>query len=189
MVYRGRHARRDRTVQLRGLFTTTRSGGLGVLSVGRRAVLAAAAGLILCSVAPAAFGWTTAVVASGSMTPSVRTGDIVAASPVAPAEIRRIAPGTVVLVEDPAAQGKLLLHRLVDFTPDGRMITKGDANAVPDSMPVPPGNLRGRARLRIPALGLPMVWFQHGDYAPVAALGFLGAITLCWRPRAAQPAG
>jgi hypothetical protein len=63
---------------------TARSGGRAALAAVRPTVLAAAAGLILCSVASAAFGRTTRVVVSGSMAPAVRTGDIVAASLVAP---------------------------------------------------------------------------------------------------------
>jgi signal peptidase len=163
-----------------------RASGTAVLLAARRSVLAAATGLVLCSVVPAAFGWTTAVVTSGSMQPSVRTGDVVAASPVAPGAAGTLPRGTVILFKDPADPGKLLLHRLVGFTPDGKLITKGDANAVTDSSPVPVEYLKGRARLRIPGLGLPVVWIQYGRYVPVIALGFLIAVTLLWRPRTAQ---
>jgi signal peptidase len=152
---------------------TARTGVLAALTALRQSVLAACAGLIVCSVAPVALGWTTTVVMSGSMTPAVLTGDVVAASPVAPDQVRRLPPGTVVLVEDPAAPGTLLLHRLMGVTPDGKLITKGDANAVADSNPVPTEALRGQARLRIPALGLPVVWVRDGRYAPVVALGIL----------------
>jgi len=162
---------------------TARSGGLDALLALRRAVVTATTGLIVASVTPVVFGWTTTVVVSGSMAPAVATGDVVAAAPVPPADVRRLPAGTVVLVEDPTRPGTLLLHRLVRFTADGKLITKGDANTVADSAPVPAENLRGRARLRIPALGLPVVWLQQGTYAPVVALGMLSAIVLCWRPR------
>jgi len=164
MSYRRRHDRRARRPSVRDLASTTHSGALAALSVLRRIVLTAAAGLVLCSVTPAGFGWTPTVVVSGSMAPAVRTGDLVVASPVTPAEVHHLAMGTVVLVEDPA---------------------KGDANAVRDSTPVPAENLRGQARLRIPALGLPAAWVRNGQYAPAAAFAILVAIAVFWRaPRA-----
>jgi signal peptidase I len=182
--YRPRHVR-SRVGRAEPLSRTVRARGLTALVAVRRAVLAAATGLIVCSVVPAAVGWTTTVVVSGSMAPAVDIGDVVSASPVSAADARRLPPGTVVLVEDPANPGTLLLHRLVGYTADNRLITKGDANAVADSAAVPAENVRGRARLRIPGLGLPVVWWRHGMYAPVAALGILGAIALFWRPRGA----
>ncbi|HYN97653.1 MAG TPA: signal peptidase I [Pilimelia sp.] len=161
---------------------TVRGGGLSLLAGLRGAVLAAASGLLLWSVAPVALGWTTTVVVSGSMTPKIQVGDIVAAAPVPPREAAKLPTGVVVLVDDPAKPGRLLLHRLVDFTDDGEMITKGDANAIRDSTPVPVENLRGVARLRIPSVGLPLMWARHGDYAPVGALAVLASVLTLWRP-------
>ncbi len=175
----------ERRTSLRRLSARAGNRVLTALDALRQLLLTAAAGLILCSVVPVFFGWITTVVVSGSMEPAIHTGDIVVASPVDPAMVGRLAPGTVVLVEDPAVPGRTLLHRLVKYTPDGRLIIRGDANAVADSTPVPVANVRGMARLRIPGLGLPVIWVQHGQYAAVVALAVLALITVFWRPRRA----
>src|SRR5687768_14501848 len=104
------HRHRRRSTMTARASTAVRTGGLHALLALRRSVLAAAGGLVLCSVVPTAFGWTTAVVTSGSMEPAVRTGDIVAASSVSPGAARTLPPGTVVLVKNPADPSKLLLH-------------------------------------------------------------------------------
>jgi signal peptidase I len=180
--YRSRHGRRRRGILKPDLGSAVRMAGHAALAGLHQAVLAAGAGLILWSVAPAALGWTTTVVTSGSMAPAVRTGDLVVSSPVARPATHRLTRGTVVLVKDPANPDKLLLHRLVGYRADGSLITKGDANRVADSTPVPAENVRGRARIRIPMAGLPVVWVKYRQYVPVAALGVLVAIVLCWRP-------
>jgi signal peptidase len=166
-----------------------RSGGSTLLGGVRGALVAGAVGLVLWSVAPVVFGWTTTVVVSGSMAPAIQAGDVVAVAPVAREEAGRLAPGTVILIDDPSRPGMRLLHRLVEYDDSGRMITKGDANAVADSTPVPVENLSGVARLRVPMVGRPMLWLQQGQYVPVAALGTLLGIVVLWRPAAGARAG
>ena len=139
----------------------------------RRVIVAGLAGLLVCAALPVLFGWTVTVVVSGSMTPALRVGDVVATAPVSPAEVPRLPVGTIVLVSDPAHPGQLLIHRLVGFNPDGTLITKGDANAVRDGRPVPPSGVRGVAKLRIPLLGMPRLWVMEGRVLPLLALGIL----------------
>jgi signal peptidase I len=123
--------------------------------------------MLLCwTLFPTVVGWSSHVVMSGSMTPQIDTGDVVVTEPVGAAAAR---PGLVVLVVDPADPGRSLLHRVVEQRPDGSLITRGDANRVPDSTPVPPQNVRGIARLRIPYVGLPIAWLRQGRYLQVAA--------------------
>jgi signal peptidase len=140
----------------------------------RTTVLSTLAGLVLWSVLPVVLGWRPTLVLTGSMAPAVRAGDVVVVEPA-----RRPRPGTIVLVDDPAVPGRRLLHRLVRVRPDGTLVTKGDANRVADSAPVPPGNVLGAVRLRIPAIGLPAVWVHDGDFVRLGALGLLvGAAAL-----------
>jgi signal peptidase I len=140
----------------------------------RTAVLSTMAGLVLWSVLPTVLGGRPTLVLTGSMAPAVRAGDIVVVEPV-----RRPRPGAIVLVADPAVPGRRLLHRLVRIRPDGALVTKGDANPVADSTPVPPGNVLGVVRLRIPAIGLPAVWVHDGDFRRIGALLLLvGSATL-----------
>ncbi|GAB3870347.1 hypothetical protein ACFPIJ_37460 [Dactylosporangium cerinum] len=79
-------------------------------------------------------------------------------------------PGQVVVVEDPARPGTLLVHRVVRRNADGSLTTKGDANASVDQAAVPAANVRGLARLlRVPMAGLPALWLRQGRWAPVTA--------------------
>ena len=93
-----------------------------------------------------------------------------------------MAAGAVVLVDDPANPGELLMHRVIRFDDAGRMITKGDANATADTTPVPMANLVGVPRIRIPYIGLPYLWMQQGRYLPAMAGGILLLALLLWQP-------
>ncbi|WP_346619019.1 signal peptidase I [Blastococcus montanus] len=150
------------------------SGGLRgswaalVVAAVARALLALVTGLLLWSVAPAALGWESTVVLSGSMEPRLHTGDVVVVRPGAVAEL---VPGRVLLVDHPERQGQLLLHRLHDVDDAGRLWLKGDANAEPDTSPVEAARVHGIASLRVPWAGAVVVWAQEGRWAPVLAAG------------------
>ena len=152
----------------------------------RRAALAALVGLLVWSLLPVLFGCTTTVVVSGSMVPTLRPGDVLVVSPVKAGDVGKLAPGKVILVSDPAHLGQLLSHRLVGFTTDGNLITKGDANAVRDGRPVPPSDVRGVARLRVPWIGTPKVWARDRKLAPMLALGVVVVTLLTPRRRRGQ---
>ncbi len=139
---------------------------LAVLAPVARSVLVAACCLVAFSVLPMAAGWRPYVVLSGSMSPQVQAGDVVVAAPVAAAAVM---PGHVVVVVDPAQPQRLLVHRVVGRNSDGSFTTKGDANATADSAPVPPEAVRGLARLRIPAIGLPPYWSGAGAWRPLGS--------------------
>jgi signal peptidase I len=126
-----------------------------------RVVLFVVAGCLFWSALPTLWGWTTTTVMSDSMAPLVRTGDIVVAMPISdPAA----SIGRVILFDDPDHPGLLRLHRLVAPAPDGRLITRGDANAAADSSPVSVDAVRGVAIMRTPALGMPYVWAREGRW-------------------------
>jgi hypothetical protein len=48
----------------------------------------------------------------------------------------------------------------VSVEPDGSYRTRGDANAAPDSTPVPARDVVGRGRLLVPMVGLPLLWLS-----------------------------
>jgi signal peptidase len=140
--------------------------------VGAARVLAALAltgltGLVLTALAPQLAGFSAHVVTSGSMAPRVQPGDVVLTQPTTTAELRT---GQVVLVDDPARPGGLLLHRLVSFDASGRLVTRGDANQSDDSQHVLPSAVHGVARVRVPWVGLPAVWRAHGRYGLIAGV-------------------
>ncbi|MEO6713786.1 MAG: LamG-like jellyroll fold domain-containing protein [Mycobacteriales bacterium] len=137
---------------------------VGVARVLAVAALAAYAGLLLIAVAPVALGMQSTVVLTGSMRPGIAPGDVVLSSSVPVSMLR---PGQVLLVDNPAHPGVYLMHRYERTGPAGTIITRGDANRTEDSTPVPVGNVRGVPRLRVPAVGLPVVWLRYGTPAPV----------------------
>ncbi len=109
-------------------------------------------------------GWQSVVITSGSMSPSIRTGDVVV---VKPSDGLGLSPGNVVVISDPAASG-LVTHRIVSINPDGSYRTRGDANAQPDSATLHPDQVVGVGRLRVPFIGLPLVWYQTGAWEKLA---------------------
>lgn len=117
-----------------------------------RAVLVTLASLLLWSVAPAAIGWHSTVVMSGSMAPQLNTGDVVASRPATPDKLRL---GQVLLATDPDHAGHLRMHRLVAVRPDGLLTTRGDANRADDSTPISRDAVKGVGSLRSPWIGTP----------------------------------
>jgi len=144
-----------------------------VVSALARTVLGTLALLLLVSVAPVALGWQTTVVMSGSMSPAVAPGDVTLVRPVPTADLH---VGDVVLVDDPDSPGRLRLHRVAAVTAAGLQL-KGDANPTADSSLVAPAAVHGVAALRLPDLGLPVLWAAQRRWLPLggAVLG-LGAL-------------
>ncbi|MFL6161391.1 MAG: LamG-like jellyroll fold domain-containing protein [Jatrophihabitantaceae bacterium] len=166
-----------------------RSGWPALLaSSAARAALMLLLGLLLASLIPAIAGWHPSVVLTGSMQPLVRPGDVVVARPVHAEQFR---PGQVLLVDDPDRPGRLRLHRLARTTDDGHLVLRGDANPAEDSSPVSPAAVHGVAALRVPGIGLPMLWARQGRYGAVAGLaallGGLVSLALLYRPAEQQP--
>ncbi|GAA4730793.1 hypothetical protein GCM10023328_07200 [Modestobacter marinus] len=145
-----------------------------VLSSLARALLGTLALLLAVSVAPTVVGWETTVVLSGSMEPGVSPGDVAVVRPV---PIADLAVGDVLLVDDPDAPGRLRLHRLVAVE-DGGLRLQGDANPTPDPQLVDPSTVHGVGALRLPALGLPVLWAAEGRALPLAGGAALLALVV-----------
>ena len=153
-----------------------------LLSVVAVALLAAAGGLLLWTLVPMLFGWSSSVVVSGSMHPAVEAGDVVVTAPVPAARIRA---GYVIRFRDPSRPGRAVLHRIVRIDERGRLVTKGDANRVEDAVPVPVGAVTGRGRLRVPYIGLPALWWIRHEYLKVLVtfVALAGLCALAWTGR------
>ena len=123
-------------------------------------------------------GWQSVVITSGSMSPSIRTGDVVV---VTPSDGQGLSPGSVVVISDPAVSG-LVTHRIVSVNPDGSYGTRGDANAQPDSTALRPDQVVGVGRLRVPFIGLPLVWYRTGAWEKLA-LWATGTLLVLWAAR------
>lgn len=153
-----------------------------VTSAAARTTLAAAVGLLIWAhLPPLVLDWRPTLVVSESMRPRILPGDVVLYQP-----LRDRAPlrGQVVLVRDPASPSRLLSHRVRKILPDGSIITAGDANKRPDSTPVPLSQVLGFGRLRIPAIGLPLIWWREHQYQAllIASLSLLITARLATLP-------
>ena len=126
--------------------------------------LSAAGSLLFWSHAPQVVGWQPRVVLSGSMLPSVRPGDVAL---IAPATVGKatLPPGRVVLVRDPGRSSGYYLHRVVRYDDQGRIVTRGDANASEDWPAVEASRVAGQVRLVVPTIGLPLLWWRDRDWA------------------------
>lgn len=90
------------------------------------------------------FGWSAAVVISGSMSGSIEINDMVVIHRQNDYEA-----GDVITFEN---NGSLLTHRILEETPEG-FLTKGDANNTPDTNPVGYERIMGKVVWVIPGVG------------------------------------
>lgn len=109
-------------------------------------------------------GSAPVLVASGSMGPSIRAGDLVVLEPY---HSQELAPGQVIQFVDPDGGGTVL-HRIAEIGDDGEIRTKGDANAVIDSSAVEAGAVTGVGQVLVPRAGLPVLWWRLGEWLPFA---------------------
>lgn len=137
------------------------------VTVAARAVLFAILGMMAWALLPFALGWQPTTVMTGSMEPRISAGDVVISRPV---PTGTAALGHVLLVDDPDHANKLRLHRYVEDAPDGGLILRGDANQSNDSSPVAPEAVHGVAVLRVPFVGLPVVWIAEKNWGNLAAV-------------------
>lgn len=132
-----------------------------------RGVIAVLVGVVFWGIAPLALGWHTTTVMTGSMQPTLLPGDVVVSKPVPAHDVRA---GQVLLFPDPDHAGVLRLHRLQDVDAHGDLVTKGDANPEADSTAVARSSVVGVGYLRVPFVGLPVVWAAEHRTAPLVAL-------------------
>ncbi len=127
-------------------------------------MLAAVLALSLWAAVPALFGWHPTTVMTGSMMPRIQVGDVAVSRPL---HGRAPTLGSVLLFADPDHPGRLRFHRFVAVGTDGQLVTRGDANPADDSSHVSVSAVRGVGTLRIPHIGLPLVWIRTGQWVKV----------------------
>ncbi|MTV27750.1 signal peptidase I [Nitriliruptoraceae bacterium ZYF776] len=153
--------------------TDTRAPGWPVV-VARAAAqlyLTVVALLAIAAVAPSVVGWSPLAVISGSMEPAIRTGSVAVVAP--PEADEYYATPSVIAFHDLTGADRVVTHRVVETErdADGEVVytTHGDANADPDSTPVPHDAVIGAVRMVVPFIGLPAVWFHTGQWLPMLA--------------------
>ncbi|HXG43061.1 MAG TPA: S24/S26 family peptidase [Dehalococcoidia bacterium] len=110
--------------------------------------LATLAAIWLLLPPPAGWGLRLVAVQGSSMAPSLQPGDLALVMPS-----DSYLPGQVVAYRSRTLGGAVLLHRVQGLDPEGRLITRGDANGFDDSDRPGPEQVMGAMRVRIPGLG------------------------------------
>lgn len=145
--------------------------------------------ILLSAALPLALGARSMVVRSGSMTPAIRTGDVVVVRPIAPTEARI---GDIVTFKDPDGSGRLLVHRVRAMSRRGRQVaitTQGDANTTREHWKVPVDGTIGTVVYRVPMLGFAVGWIGSpaGRIGLIVVPALLLAASMLvgiWRPTA-----
>jgi signal peptidase len=144
-------------------------------------------GLLLILTIPTFFGYRNMVVLSGSMEPTIHTGDIVISRGISPL---RAHVGDVVTFRDPAAD-RLISHRVRSmhvYNGSAHFVTKGDASNAVQKWQVPVDGRIGRVDLRLSRLGYVLGWVttRWGRMllvvVPALLLGTVEVVRI-WRPR------
>lgn len=100
---------------------------------------------------PTVLGYSSAIVASGSMSGSIEVNDLIVTRS---AEIYKI--GDIISFE---GGNFLVTHRIVGRSEEG-FLTQGDANSSEDEKAVPPDRIIGKVILIIPKLGYILEYLQ-----------------------------
>jgi len=120
---------------------------------------------------PILFGWSSAVVISGSMSGVIEVDDLVVARERPVYQL-----GDVVLYRD--AEDTTICHRIVGREADG-FVTKGDANNAPDLRKVPQEDIYGKVVLVLPRVG----YIYHAVRTPLGlVLLMVSVVTLILLP-------
>jgi len=124
------------------------------------------------------FGHPVMVVLSGSMSPVIRTGDLIVDNPVTPTQAQNLHVGQIITVREAAGSETAITHRIVAVeTKDGQVayVTKGDANSSPDMTRRPASDVVGVFSHSIPRGG----YFLNALHRPLT-LGLLLASPVLW---------
>jgi len=102
-------------------------------------------------------GWQLQSVLSGSMEPTYPVGSLLVVQAIDPATVR---PGSPIVFRDPSDASRIVTHRVVAVAPGEGLafITKGDANAARDLVPVPAERIFGQPLWSVSHLGTALEW-------------------------------
>jgi signal peptidase I len=157
-------------------------------------VIGTLGGLFLAVGLPNLFDAKSLTVMSGSMQPTINTGDVIVVRQTSPMLVR---VGDIVTFRDPLNHARLITHRVREMHIQGDQVlfvTKGDANSSTEQWVVARSGTIGRVAFHIPLLGFLMVWI-HSSFGLMLVIVIptllLGASELwrIWRPRGAHELG
>ncbi len=144
------------------------------------AVLAALSSRLSPPSRPEVLGHPVMAVLSASMTPSIRTGDLVVDDRLSADAARSLRVGQVVTFHPASGGTRLFTHRIVavrhDVDGGVSYVTKGDANNAADADAVPSSNVVGLYRWRVPKGG----YLLAALHRPAALLLVAVMLMLVW---------
>ena len=159
-------------------------------------ILGAFGGLLLAVGLPNLVHAKSLTVMSGSMEPTISTGDVVVAQQISPMDAR---VGDIVSFRDPLEHDRVITHRVrvIHVVKDKvEFVTKGDANTNTEHWAVPEDGTIGRVAFHVPRLGYFMVWIHSTlgllllivlAHAHPRSDGALEHLAASWRARAGSP--
>jgi signal peptidase len=168
-----------------GTVAWSATGGRGQLLAGRvlRVVLGALVAALVGTLLLIPAGVRPLVVQSGSMSPTIETGDVIFTEMVHPYEA---AVGDIVTFSDPSRSGRLVTHRVLEVEDLGTalvFVTRGDANTGVERWGIGADERVGKYLFRLPKAGFVASW--GGSPAVRFALLAFAAIvvsgSLLWR--------
>ena len=114
------------------------------------------------------------VIATGSMEPGIKPGDIILVKRITDMEgINALDVGDIIQFE---RDGVLISHRIIEIKNGDKegtsFITKGDNNSSIDPEPVKPANIRGQVVKTVPKLGWPTLLIKSREDIPLANIEF-----------------
>lgn len=120
-------------------------------------------------VQPSIFGNKFYIVLTGSMSPTIKVGDLVVVKEVKPEDIKE----NDIITFGSNSSDNITTHRVKEVLNDGQNIqyvTQGDANNVEDPIPVQSEVLLGRVNKVVPKVGTIILWIQKNILAVLIAL-------------------
>ena len=141
-----------------------------------------------------ASGRQSLTVMSGSMEPTIDTGDVVVAKPIAPMDAR---VGDVVTYKEPHGEGRLITHRVKKMQAledKVRFTTQGDANDTSERWQVATSGQIARVTHRVPKLGYGLGFLRDPSKRlfliaiPALLLGVFELVRI-WRPARPETQG
>jgi len=171
----------------------------GAYRAGRRALMFAcwsalgfAVVIVMAVTLPSAFGLRDLTVLSGSMEPTISTGDVVVERQISPLDARL---GDIVSFKDPEDASILITHRVQSMVVhDGvvSFVTKGDANTGVERWKVSADGTIGKVEYHVWRLGYLLSWIRGPlgrvvlVVVPALVLGAYELVRI-WRPRPRAP--
>ena len=142
--------------------------------------------IVLAGALLSALGYRASVVRSGSMQPTLGVGALVLSRPASPLALHR---GDLVTFQSASVGGASVTHRVVSVTRLGdrvRVVTKGDANTVPEKWELPVDGRVGLAVFHVNGLGrflfaLSNPWIRTALLAVAALMTLRLLLGWIWR--------